>query len=299
MDALDELAALPQWLVWRSDPPLVEGGKRRKVPASPRSGRNASTTDPASWGTIDEAIDWRNAHPEIAGVGFVFTSADPYAGIDLDGCIDAETGTLAAWAQAIVAQLGSYTEYSPSGSGVHIIVRARAPLGGNRRGGIEIYDRARYFTVTARPFPRAAEEITAAQPALDALHRDVFGETDIVIQPRTRGYTGAVESDDDALLQKMFASANGAEIRHLWDGDGRRYADAEHPAGNPSSADMALCAHLTYWTGGDQARTDRLFRQSGLYRDKWDALRGAQSYGQRTLARVSGRSIQRRGAIAV
>jgi primase-polymerase (primpol)-like protein len=286
MDAIEELAELPQWVCWRSDPPLVDGGKRRKVPVSPLSGRNASTTDSSTWGTIDDAIAWRDAHPEIAGVGFVFTEGDPYTGIDLDGCIDGETGHLAAWAQAIVAQLDSYTEYSPSGRGLHVIVRARAPLGGNRRGGIEIYDQARYFTVTAQPLPGVPASISRAQPALDALHREVFGTCDIEVHPPARGYAATVEPDDDALLQRMFAAPNGAEIRRLWEGDARRYADAEHPAGNPSSADMALCAHLRFWTGGDQARADRLFRQSGLFRPKWDERRGDMSYGQRTLSRV-------------
>lgn len=299
MDALEELCERPQWLCWRSDPPLVEGGKRRKVPVSPRTGRNASSTDAATWGTAEQALAWRDEHPDTAGVGFVFTPDDPYSGIDLDACIDAATGVLAIWARAIVDRLDSYTEVSPSGTGVHTIVRAIVPAGGNRRGSVELYDRARYFTITGVALDGTPATIANAQPALDAIHRSIFQTDDCVIQPISRSYAGTVDADDGALLQRMFAAPNGAEIQRLWAGDARRYADAEHPQGNASSADMALCAHLTFWTGGDQARADRLFRSSGLWRSKWDERRGSQSYGQRTLSRVSGRATLVRGAIAL
>src|SRR5207244_12523629 len=54
----------------------------------------------------------------FAGVGFVFSSDDPYTGVDLDKCRNPETGQIEEWAQGIIEQLDSYTESSQSGTGV-------------------------------------------------------------------------------------------------------------------------------------------------------------------------------------
>jgi primase-polymerase (primpol)-like protein len=83
------------------------------------------------------------------GVGFVFCSADPLTGIDLDGCRDPESGEISPWADKIIADASEgYVEVSPSGTGVHIIVEGRVRDGGIRRGAIEMYSRDRFFTIT-------------------------------------------------------------------------------------------------------------------------------------------------------
>jgi primase-polymerase (primpol)-like protein len=73
------------------------------------------------------------------GVGFVFSSDDPYVGIDLDGCRNPQTGYIEPWALEIVRRLNSYTEISRSGTGLHIIAKGRclrvAALGFRRRNG--------------------------------------------------------------------------------------------------------------------------------------------------------------------
>ncbi|HOI54186.1 MAG TPA: hypothetical protein PLP01_02950, partial [Phycisphaerae bacterium] len=111
------LRELRQWVCWRyeSEP----GGRFRKVPCDARTGRPASSTDRATWGTFDEAIEACAAGGGYAGVGFVFAEGDPYCGIDLDDCID-DGNTLAGWAAEIVADLASYSEVSPSGHGVKV-----------------------------------------------------------------------------------------------------------------------------------------------------------------------------------
>jgi putative DNA primase/helicase len=70
------------------------------------------------------------------GIGYVFSAEDPYTGIDLDKCRDPETGTIEEWAQEIIISLRSYTEISPSGRGVHIIVRGKLPPEGRRKGAL-------------------------------------------------------------------------------------------------------------------------------------------------------------------
>lgn len=78
----------------------------------------------------------------------------------------------------------------------------------------------------------------------------------------------------------MLVSRNGAAIRALLDGD------ASAQGGDHSSADMALCNHLAFWCAGDEARMDRIFRASGLMRDKWDSGRGGTTYGRQTIERA-------------
>jgi putative DNA primase/helicase len=121
-----ELQGRNQWVCWQRSADAQ--GRPRKVPINPQSGRPASVTDPATWSTFTEAAAASNA---FHGVGFVLAAADPYVGIDLDGCIEPD-GTIAPWARAIIDRLRSYTEISPSGTGIHIIVRANLPRGRRR-----------------------------------------------------------------------------------------------------------------------------------------------------------------------
>ena len=134
-----ELSVRPQWVVWKA-----VGDKPDKVPYSARTGRRASSTDLLTWSTFKEALEaYENG--EYAGLGFVFSSADPYTGIDLDNCVD-EDGEIAPWAFEIVRYFDSYTEFSTTGTGLHIIVRGDLP--NRRKGDVEVYSSKRYFTVT-------------------------------------------------------------------------------------------------------------------------------------------------------
>jgi putative DNA primase/helicase len=135
----EELRVRPQWVVWKA-----VGDKPDKVPYSPRTGRRASSTDLLTWGTFEEALQaYENG--EYAGVGFVFSTADPYTGIDLDDCVD-EDGGIALWALEIVRYFDSYTELSATGTGLHIIVRGNVP--NRRKGSVEVYSSRRFFAVT-------------------------------------------------------------------------------------------------------------------------------------------------------
>jgi len=93
-------------------------------------------------------------------VGFVFSSADPFVGIDLDDCRDPETGAISEWAQKIIGRVSEgYTEISPSGEGVHVIVegtvrggrtRKKVRVNGEVVGQVEMYGHSKFFTVTGR-----------------------------------------------------------------------------------------------------------------------------------------------------
>src|SRR5829696_1368548 len=163
---------LRQWLCWQFE---ERSGELTKVPYSPLTRRRADSTVPETWASRDEAVRARRQH-DYDGIGFVFTSDDDLCGVDLDGCLNPETGEIEGWAQEIIEELDSYTEISPSGTGVHVLVRAKLPEGRNRKGRFETYDRRRYFTVTDRHLAGTPQSIESRQEQLERVVRSVFGE---------------------------------------------------------------------------------------------------------------------------
>jgi putative DNA primase/helicase len=142
-----QLTERPQWVCWRLE---ERDSKPTKVPYIPGTLRGASSTDLLTWRTFSEALAAYEAGEQpYDGIGFVFCSGDPFAGIDLDDCRNPETGEVAPWAQKIIdATEDGYVEASPSGTGIHVIVEGRVRDGGMRKGPIEMYSRERFFTIT-------------------------------------------------------------------------------------------------------------------------------------------------------
>jgi Primase C terminal 1 (PriCT-1) len=167
----DDLSERDQWVLWRYE---GRNGKKTKVPYQPGR-RHASSTDSATWAGFDAVIsEWRRAPNWYVGPGFVFSAQDPFCGIDLDNCLDAE-GNLKSWARGIVERFSqTYMEISPSGRGLKIWARGALPqnLPGVRVGDgqIEMYDRERYFAVTGRVFRGAPPQIEDHQADLRALY---------------------------------------------------------------------------------------------------------------------------------
>jgi RecA-family ATPase len=257
---------LRQWLVWRSE---ERDGKPTKIPYSPTTGQRASSTTPETWAGYEEAVKAARERG-YGGIGFVFTPEDNLCGVDLDDCLDPETGEIEPWAREVIEDLDSYTEISPSGTGLHILLGGELPAGRNRKGRFEAYDRGRYFTVTGKHLPGTPRTIQGRQEELRGVVRRVFGSE---APEGANGHTkpaspAAHESVDNGLsdtevVEKASASRTGGKFSRLWAGD-----VTDH--GSHSEADLALCGMLAFWTGGDATRIESLFRQSGLYRKKWD-----------------------------
>jgi len=266
----EELRALPQWVARGREP-------GDKVPVDPRTGRNASVTDPSTWGTYEEATAAVQKH-KLQGVGFVFTGNDPYVGVDLDKCRDPQTGKVAEWAQEIVQSLASFTEVSPSGTGLHIIVKGCWPPGANRKGPVEVYSQDRYFTVTGDVVD-LRRTIAERTPELENLRLKHFGPAQKVRQPLpVRPKPEAPGSMTDAQIIALGQdSANNAKFAALWAGVWQRHFPS------PSEAVLSLLNMLAQYAGRDRERVDRLFRQSGLYTPKWDEKRGDTTWGEKQL----------------
>lgn len=143
-DIPDEIKTYRAWVLWKR---ARIGNKWTKHPYCAYTERKASSTDLRTWGSFEDTLKVYEAG-EYDGIGFVFSSGDPYCGVDLDDAVNPETGEVAVWAQQIIEGLDGYTELSPSSTGIHIIVRGELPAGGNRKGPLEMYDKKRFFTMT-------------------------------------------------------------------------------------------------------------------------------------------------------
>lgn len=149
-----ELKRLRRWLTWRFRE-RPGGGKPEKVPFNFRTGWPADASDSNTHGSFHEALAaYRTGR--FSGLGFVFTPDDPYVGIDFDDCRDPQTGKVCPQVLEIIRRLGTYTEVSPSGTGLHAIAKVHDKaaflellrLHGSKHGPAAIFGTARYFTFT-------------------------------------------------------------------------------------------------------------------------------------------------------
>jgi primase-polymerase (primpol)-like protein len=258
--------------VWKYE---LRDNEPTKVPYRVDGRGRASATDAATWGSFDAAVSVIGATVDFDGVGFVFSADDPYCGIDLDACGDGSV--LAGDAAVVLSQLNSYAEWSPSRTGVHVVLRGRLPGARRRRSGVEMYESRRFFTMTGVHVAGTPTTIEDRQAELEEFYRATFSE--LLARPQASAGVahGPVDLDDERLLLRAHTAANGAKFAALWRGDFVDY-------GSHSEADLALCAMLAFWAGGDVVRIDRLFRRSGLCRPKWER----DDYRARTIATALG-----------
>lgn len=289
-----EIKKTHRWVCYRIE---ERNGKETKVPYNAISGSYARSNDSSTWTYFDVAVSGCVKY-RFDGIGFMLgldnDTGSNYFGIDLDNHPDADgqkpmsDEEFAEFSQEFVDKLQSYTEYSHSGEGIHIICKGTLPEGARRRTGVgvEMYEKGRFFTMTGNVIkPLTINERTEevkelwqkylyvepVKPKTDGVFR--FGEnirtSTIEIQP--------TNLSDSELLDKIRSSTYGAEFISLYSGNMSGYQN-DH-----SSADMALCKILAFWTGCDKAQMDRIFRSSALMRNKWDSMRGQDTYGNITL----------------
>ncbi len=274
-----ELRERDQWVVWR----LMNG---RKMPFG-RDGQPADTTDPRTWLSYAQAHS-RVKMGDVQGLGFVFTRGSGYVGVDLDDCYAANARTvLLPWAHRIVHQLRSWTERSPSGHGLHIIVRAPLPPNVRHKtpvngGAIELYSSKRYFTITGRAFTylggeplaeRRYERIRTCPGALAS----VIAEHGLLKAPPVLPAASKprLTKLSDAAVLKAIKVNDPREHAALFE---RPYVDGE----DRSQLDFRLAALITRYVGRDPERIARVMWRSTLGREKWQR----PDYLPRTVARA-------------
>ncbi|MBU8574956.1 phage/plasmid primase, P4 family [Bacillus pumilus] len=273
-----ELKNAPQWILWRSE---ERDGKKTKVPYQ-IDGSMAQSSNKRTWSTFPTILKFYN-NRDYDGIGFMFSKDDPFIGIDIDHCV--EDGVLSAFAQEIVDSVGSYTEFSPSGKGVHIIAKGKIPLRGQGTGrknpelGLEVYRHGRYFTFTGNSLGIGAieERSDKLKELFNKYLKDKKEETKPSSPPAASSRDMNNLSNKE-IWERMFNSKNGKSIQDLFNG---HLINEDH-----SATDMALCNHLAFWTDKDTSKMDSMFRESGLYREKWNRQHSSDgaTYGEMTIA---------------
>lgn len=254
-----ELKDIPQWIC-----------HLKKVPKSPKNGRNLSGSL-TKWGTtFDEACAAVEKY-KLDGLGFVFTANDPYCGIDIDHCV--ENGIINKKARSIIDACNSYTEYSLSKTGIHIITKNTSNKKAlYKKDGVEVYSEDRYFTMSGFGIEGRSEVNTVDIERL--LSNEITASTTKEEEEKTPEGTLLKNSQIKELIERIESSGNGDKFKVLWNGDWNQLYESH------SEADMALCSILAFWLS-DAVVIDQMFRLSKMFRDKWDRSVGqGKTYGQ-------------------
>jgi hypothetical protein len=257
---IEALKLQKRWVLWRLE---KRDGKDTKVPYR-SNGAHASSNNPSTWTTFAEVSE--HAH-RFSGIGVMFGEVDGIhvSGVDLDNCCDAVTGKFTPESREIVIALDSYSEYSPSGTGCHVLVLGtlkgrkglKLPFHGIK--AVELYDQDRYFTFTGRSLPKAPKEVIERTDALNALYDQVHAS-----KPPSTGITVAITVSEEERLRLLMAGDTS-----LYDGD-------------HSKADFALCCLLAKKHDCNAFKVAADFEKSELYREKWDR----EDYRENTITRA-------------
>lgn len=258
------LESLPQILkdtalfcLWKYE---QRGERSTKVPYR-TNGHRADSTNKNSFTDYGTAVSMLNAYDGI-GMG-VF---DNIVAVDIDHCV--VDGKISALAQDIVDTLNSYAEFSPSGNGVRVICTANnlnydksKYYINNQKFGLEIYVAGytnKFVTLTGNVIQNTAVSERSSE-IMSVLEKYMVKPTSKAAGiPAPGRYLS-----DESVLTKVGHSKQADKFNALWNGDFDSF-------GSHSEADLALCSILAFWCGGDTEQMDRLFRQSALYREKWE-----------------------------
>jgi hypothetical protein len=285
----DQLKQLEQFVNWKLDPQPGEK-KPKKPPIDPKTGKFASPTDPAQWSDFDTA---RNTAPNYQGIGFVLTRENGFVMIDIDHCRNPDTGEVEPWARKIIMLLLSYTEISPSGQGIKILIRAEYPKGKPCKfdklpwdhspdSSIEIYGGEHYTTLTGNLYYHGLNEIKERQDKLDRLCQELSGAQSDATNGERTGESEEARADlpDEEVLESALKTY-GDGFERLLKGPLEGYVK-DH-----SKADFAFCRMLAKFTR-DIQQIDRITRRSALSRpEKWDVVHdGTHTYGQMTIEKA-------------
>ncbi len=259
------------WVNWKYE---VKDGKPTKVPYSAMITGRAASDNPDTWAR------YASLNHDM-GIGIMFPLDRTVLGIDIDHCLLKDTNTIDHIEKETIVnfliEADTYTEISPSKTGLHLWFRLSDPFVPEvkKHAPYEMYTSGRYFTVTNFPYKEAKPIRTiSSKEAIELLKIIGYPWN----EPAKTSLPSSGTTEDDVLLAKMFASKNGAQIKALYDGDKSQYKD------DWSSADMALCTHLAFWTGGNAVQIDRLWLKSAL--SNRDKAVTRKDYRPRTIAKA-------------
>lgn len=218
--AILELRRHPRWVAWHY---AERKGRLTKPPINPHTGMGGSHSDPRTWGTYEQAVD-RALKDSLPGVGYVMSEDDEYTGADLDKCRDPDFGGIEPWAEEIVRLAETYTEVSPSGTGLRLIWRGKVEKTfKSDTMHVEVYRSLRYLTITGEHVPGTPTEIKPAPKTAEALwrrvesHKATTTELSAPVPQATPVRGGAILAALTAPSggSPFFRNVNDEAIRHL------------------------------------------------------------------------------------
>jgi hypothetical protein len=271
-----ELTSRPQWVTWRYE---TRDKKPTKVPYRP-SGQRASSTDPKTWTSFEQA---NAAAKRFDGIGFVFAKDDPYTGVDFDGVIDPDTGEVHPDAAELVQELNSYTELSPSRTGAHVLVKATKngfPHSSTSKTPwekkFEVYDQGRFFTFTGKRLNERG--IEPRQAELDRVLRRIWPEP-------------APRQDASPAPKREPAPKHDPAVLERWKEKPRFCELLERPVDDQSERDFAL-ACFAFEHGAEREEVVKLV-QASRHSTAGDAKSARGDYLQRTVDAARVRALEK------
>lgn len=282
-----ELKDLRKWTTWVY---TTKDGVRRKLPIMAGTDRLAAkVNDPQYWARYNDCVrmlETRKHH------GLTFALTGDYTLIDLDWK-DTNSREVPLSVLSLIEYFDSYTEVSSSGQGIHILVRGDLPKEYKHRFvlpgvGVEIYSKSRFCSMTGALLGDRGE-IKDGQMLIDSFGgyiSDTWGVDiyrPVVIENARPKDRTPVPLTDDEILERAYASNNGKTFQSLYEGDVSEYTHVGENGRTP--ADLSLVLRLMFWTNGERERVDRMFRESGLMRPKWDRVHSSdgRTYGELTI----------------
>lgn len=269
----DELKKLNNWCVWKFQ---ERNGKKTKIPFNAETGEFAKSNDKTTWSSYETAVNAEG----VDGIGFFFEP--PYLGIDIDDIDDdlhryRHGDKLDNIVNEFNEAFKSYTEESPSGNGLHIIVKGKIPGNRRRKGNIEMYDSGRFFTMTGKRIGKYKEVTETSERVFKTIY-DKYLPDNTVKYPTPDNYQQNIHNLSEIdVINEIYKSKQSKLFDDLMKGTYEPYYNSH------SEADMALANILAFWCAKDYTQMDSIFRQSNLYREKWDEKRKNSTYGEQTL----------------
>lgn len=252
----ENLKSLNAWVLWRKE---ERDGRQTKVPYSSQYNGRASSTNPKTWSSFERAQKKYESSGDYNGLGVVISQDSGLIFMDVDHCFDTDGSVSDIGADVLeLCQGKTFIERSQSGTGMHVLAFGTIPKSyKNSVNGTEMYDRGRFCALTGDAL--SVHEIAFLQPEISSLYEKYrTQEKAPVVHPRA---CHSVKKGDEWIIRK--ASEHGA-FSSLYRGDWTGQYKSQ------SEADVALCGILAFWTNCDPEAIDRLFRTSGLYREKWE-----------------------------
>lgn len=276
-----ELKELSNWGLFRKEWDARKG-KYNKYPINAENGELAKSNDPSTWTSFAHAVEKVN---QYGATGLAFFIQPPYMLIDLDHCFEdiqrVKGGDHENEVADFIDRTQSYTELSVSGEGIHIITKGNFPGPKRRHGNVEMYPEERFVALTGNVFGKAVNQInTTSDDDLKYLYQTYLDKQGKVI-PLSDDITGPTEPSTltaDQVIEKALASAQGPKFKRFMDGDWQDMGYTSH-----SDADQGFANILAFWCAKDKGLMDEVFRQSKMYRPKWDEKRGKGTYADLTL----------------